>query len=156
MRRRLQPDQRTETLRTFVREMQHDAPADRAAHGDRLVEAERIGDFHDHAHIVARGELVFLVLPAGRRRGLAVPGHVEGDDAEGGRHARVVHQAAELARVGAGRVQAEQGNACSGLLDIKPVRLAEQVEMKIAAGNRLEARAHRAASLRGAAITSLK
>ncbi len=58
-------------------------------------------------------------------------------------------------------MQAEQRNALAGLLDIEPVRLAEQVEMKIAAGNRLEARAHRAAclfevSLRGAAITSLK
>ena len=82
MRRGFQSDQRAESLRILVREMQHDAPADRAAHGDRLVEPKRVGDFDDHAHIVARGELVFRVLPAGRRRRLAVPGHVEGDDAK--------------------------------------------------------------------------
>ena len=130
MRRRFQPDQRAEALRVLAREMQHDAPADRAAHDDRLVEFERVGDFDDHAHIVARGELVFRVLPAGRRRRLAVPGHVEGDDAEVRRDARIVHQAAILPRVGAGGVQAEKRNALAGLLDIEPVRLAEQIEMQ--------------------------
>ena len=143
----------------LVREMQHDASADRAAHDHRLVEFERVGDVDDHAHVVARGELYSRVLPAGGRRGLAVPGHVEGDDAEIVGDALVVHQPAILAAVGAGGVQAEQRNALAGLLDIKPVRLAEQIEMQIAAGNRFEARAHRgplSASLRGAAITSLK
>ena len=53
-------------------------------------------------------------------------------------------------------MQAQQRNALACLLDIEPVRLAQQVEVKIAAGDRLEARVHRAASLRGAAITSLK
>ena len=37
-------------------------------------------------------------------------------------------------------MQAEQRDALAGLLDIKPVRLAQQIEMKIAAGDRLEAR----------------
>ena len=86
-----------------------------------------------------------------------MPGHVEGDDAEVRRDARIVHQPAILPRVGAGGVQADQRNALAGLLDIEPVRLAEQVEMQIAAGDRLEARAHRAASFgAAAAITSLK
>ena len=85
-----------------------------------------------------------------------MPGHVEGDDAKILGDARVVHQPAILPRIGAGGVQAEQGNALARLLDIEPVRLVEQVEMQVAAGNRLEARFHRTVPLRGAAITSLK
>ena len=67
-----------------------------------------------------------------------MPGHVECDDAECGRDTCVVHQAAELAHVGAWCVQAEQGDALSRLLDIEPVRLAEQVEMQIPAQDRLK------------------
>ena len=131
----------------LVREMQHDASADRAAHGDRLVELERVGDFDDHAHIVARGELVFGVLPAGGRRGLAVPGHVEGDDAE--MFASRAHRssAPRYWRASEPAVcRQSRGMPWPGFLDIKPVRLAEQIEMQIAAGDWLEARAHRMAS----------
>src|SRR5579872_3627168 len=136
--------------------MQHDASADRAAHDHRLVEFERVRDVHDHAHVIARGELILRILPAGRRRGFAVPWHVESDDTEVCRHARIVHQSAILPRVRTGSVQAEQGNAPTRFLDKKPVRFAEQVEMKITAGGWLETRIHRAGSRRGAAITSLK
>ena len=138
----------------LVREIEHDATPDGAAHDDRLVELERVRDFQDHLHIVARGEAVFLVLPADRRRGLAVPGHVERDDAEALRDARLVEQAAVLAAVRPGRVQAEEWNARSGLFEIEPVRTAEQFEIEIAADDRFEARAH-GATRRGAASTSL-
>ena len=137
-------------------EMQHNASADRATHRHRLVERERIGDLDDHAHIIARSELVFAVLPAGRRRRLAVPGHVEGDDAVVRGDARIVHQAAILPRVGAGGVQAEQGDALARLLDIEPLRLSEQLAVQITTDDGFVTRAHRAASLRGLAMTSLK
>jgi hypothetical protein len=88
------------------REVQHHAPADRTAHGDRSLERERVQDREDDVDVVACGEAVFLVLPAGGRRGFAVPGEIEGDDAEIRRHPRVIHQGAELAAVGAGGVQA--------------------------------------------------
>src|SRR5690349_12967098 len=45
-------DQRAEALGMFVREVQHDASADGAAHRYRLVETKRIGNFNDHAYIV--------------------------------------------------------------------------------------------------------
>ena len=114
-------------------EMQHDAAADRATHGHGLVECERVGDLHDQSHIVARSELVFGVLPAGRRRRLAMPRHVKGDDAVVCGDAFIVHQATILPRVGAGGVQAEQGDALAGLLDVKPLRFAEQLAIQVAA-----------------------
>ena len=109
--RGFEPDDGAEFLRMLVREMQHDAPADRAAHHHRPVELERGGDFQDHAHVVARGEPVFFVLPSDGRRGFAVPRHVEHDDAIVLRDALVVEQAAILPPVRAGGVQAEQRNA---------------------------------------------
>ena len=125
-----------------MREIEHDAAADRAAHHHRLVELQRVGDLQDHLDVAARGELVLLVLIALGRRRLAVPRHVEHDDAVVVGDALVVEQAAILPAVGAGGVQAEQRNALAGLLDVEPVRAAEQIEVQIAAGDRLEARAH--------------
>ncbi len=85
-----------------------------------------------------------------------MPGHVEGDDAEVFGNAFVVHQPAILPRVGAGGVQAEQGDALARLLDIKPVRRAQQIELQITPDDRFVTRAHDTRSFRGAAITSLK
>ena len=168
MRRGLQPDDGAEALGMLVREIEHDAAADRAAHHHGLVELQRVGDLEDHPHVVARGELVLLVLVALGRRGFAVPRHVEHDDAIVVGDALVVEQAAILPPVGARGVQAKQRNALARLLDVEPVRPAEQVEVEIAADDGLEARAHRpiavrrTASLRspsglprGAASTSL-
>ena len=81
MRAGLQADDGAEAFGMFQRQMQRDASADRAAHQDRPVEFERGHDFEDHGGVLRRGELVLLVMPARRRRRLAVPGHVEGDDA---------------------------------------------------------------------------
>jgi hypothetical protein len=44
-------------------QMQHDAPADRAAHGRRPVQFERVGDLDDQPHIVGGAQLVFAFLP---------------------------------------------------------------------------------------------
>jgi hypothetical protein len=70
------------------------------------VEFQRGHDVEDHAGVLRRGELVFLVVPAGRRRGLAVPRHVEGDDAVVGGDAGMIHQAAILTPVGTRGMQA--------------------------------------------------
>ena len=129
-----QPDDGAEFLGVLVREIKHDAAADRAAHHHRAVELQRVGDFQDHPDVVARGELVFLVLEALRRRRFAVPRHVEHDDAIVFGDALVVEQAAILPAVGARGVQAEQRNALAGLLDIEPVRPVEQRHVEIAAG----------------------
>ena len=136
--------------------MQHDAPADRAAHDGGLVEFECRGDFEDHAHIIARSEPVLLIFPADWRRGLSVPRHVEHDHAIVFRDAPIVQQAAILPTVGACSVQAKQGNAVAGFLDIETVRPPEQVEMQIAADGWLETRAHAVASPRSTASTPLK
>jgi hypothetical protein len=41
-------------------------------------------------------------VPARRRRGFAVPGHIEGDDTVTAGDARIVHQRAVLTSVGSG------------------------------------------------------
>ena len=160
----LQADEGAEARAMLERQVQHDAPADGAAHHHRLVEAKRIDDGHDGVDVGARGELVLGLLPARRRRGFAVPGQVEGDDAELGENLGVIEKAAVLPAVGAGRVQADERDAGTGFLDVEPVRLALDVEAQIAADGRLELRsgagAHRArssaAAERGRASSSLK
>jgi hypothetical protein len=90
----------------FERKLQRDAPADRASDQDRVIEIERGHDLEDHGGILRRGELIFLVVPAGRRRRFAVPGHVESNHAMAVRDPRVVHQRAILPPVAARGVQA--------------------------------------------------
>ena len=124
----LQPDEGAEARCVLQRQVQHDAPADGAAHRHRLVETERIDDGHDGVDVGARRQLVLGLVPARRRRGLAVPGQVEGDDAKLCQRLGVVEKAAVLPAVGTGRVQAEERDAGAGLLDIEPVRLALDVE----------------------------
>ena len=142
IRRGLKPDDGTEALGVLVREIEHDTAADRAAHHHGLVELQRVGDLEDHPHVVARGELVLLVLVAFGRRGFPVPRHVEHDDAIVVGDALVVEQPAILPSVGARGVQAKQRNALARLLDVEPVRPSEQVEVEIAPDDELEAGAH--------------
>src|SRR5262249_2249936 len=67
-----------------------------------------------------------------------------GDDAVARGDMRIVHQRAILPAVAARGVQAEQRRTLPRLLDIEPVRPAEQVEMHVAAGDGFETRAHAA------------
>lgn len=69
-----------------------------------------------------------------------------------------VHQRAILSPVGAGGMQAQQRHALAGLLDIDTMLPPEQVEMHVAAGDRLEARGHvlQAPAGRSLASASLK
>ena len=71
-----------------------------------------------------------------------LPCQVEGDDAVTARDALIVHQRAVLPSVGAGGVQTQQRGALAGLLDIEPMFPPEQIEMHVAAGDRLELDAH--------------
>ena len=64
--------------------------------------------------------------------------------------------AAILPPVAAGGVQAQQRRALARLLDIDAMRPAEQIEMHVAADDRLEPRAHAAAPARSLASASLK
>ncbi len=45
------------------RQFQHDPPADGAAHHQRPVQPQRGGEFHHHAGIARRGQLVFFFPP---------------------------------------------------------------------------------------------
>jgi hypothetical protein len=91
----------------FERQMQRDAAADRTADQDRPVQFERCRNLQNHRRVLRRGQLVFLVVPAGWRRRLAVPGHVEGNDAMAAGDTRIVHQRTVLAAVGACGVQTQ-------------------------------------------------
>ena len=63
------------------------------------------------------------------------------------RDARIVHQRAVLPPVRAGGVQAKQRRALAGFLDIDAMLAPEQIEMHVAADDRLEVRAHARRSL---------
>src|ERR1700761_7744878 len=93
-------------------------------------------------------------MPARGRRGFAVPGHVEGDHAVARGDALVIHQRPVLTAVAARGVQAEQRRALARFLDIKPVRLAEDVEMHVTAGDGLESHAHAAPPATGRSLAS--
>ena len=142
MRAGLQADDRPESFGMLQRQMQRDAPSDRAAHHDRLVEFQRGHDVEDHGGVMRRGQLVLLVVPAGRWRRFAMPGHVEGDDAMVFGNAGMIHQGAILPSIRSRGMQAKQRRALSGFLDIDPMRAAEQVEMHVTPDDGLECRAH--------------
>src|SRR5260370_1077356 len=124
--------------------MQRDASADRASDQDWPVEFERGHDIEDHRRVLRRGELIFLVVPARRRRRLAMPGHVEGDDAVAARDALIVHQRTVLTTVGTGGVQTQQWGALAGLLDIDAMLSPEQIQMHVPAHDGLESPGHSA------------
>ena len=134
----LQADQRAELLAVRVRKLKHDASADRAAHRHRAVERERRAQRADRRHVALRGQPVLGLLPACGRIRLAVPGQIEGDDAIVARHRFVAHQVAELPRVGAGGMQAEQRYALSRLLEIDPAVLAQDRHADIAPDDRFQ------------------
>src|SRR4029078_9251639 len=93
---RLQSYQCAKPVRMLMREMQHNAAANRAAHDNGSLKLECVNDVKDQTHIFRRSQLIFAVLPAGRRRGLAMPGHVKGDHTEVFCDAAVLQQAAIL------------------------------------------------------------
>ncbi len=48
-----------------MREMQHNAAADRAAHDNGSLKLECVNDVKDQAHIVGRSQLIFTILQPG-------------------------------------------------------------------------------------------
>jgi hypothetical protein len=127
------------------RQLEHDAPADRAAHHHRPLEPELARELHDHRRVAFGREAVILVLPPRRRRGLAVPGHVEGDDSEPLGYLLIVQHGPVLPAIGSGRMQAKQWNPLPRLLEIDALL----PDVRVAPDDRLELHA-----LRGAASTS--
>ena len=71
-----------------------------------------------------------------------MPGHIEGNDAMAHGDARIVHQRPVLAPVGAGGVQAEERRPLTRLLHVDTMWPPEQIELHVAANDRLEARHH--------------
>jgi hypothetical protein len=92
------------------REVEHNAAADRAAHGDGAIEFQSAAERNDHFGVAGRGEAIVLVLPSLRRQRLAMPRHVERQHPKMLRHTLIHHQVAELPPVGARGVQADKRN----------------------------------------------
>ena len=134
----LQADDATQRPRMLRRQVQHDPPADGAAHDDGAVEAKGLGHPHHQPGIAGGGQAILLGLPAGGRAGFAVARHVEGDAAEAAGDVGVVQQVPPLAAVAAGGVQQQQRHALAGFLDIDPVRPALDVHAQVTAGDRLD------------------
>ena len=91
-----------------------------------------------------------------------MPGQVEGNDAKPGGEGLVVHQAAKLPAIGTRRVQAQQRNAASRLLDVEAIAFAIKLEGQVAADGGFELRGSHcyrpsgAPAARGKAKSSLK
>ena len=49
-----------------MREMQHNAAADRAAHDNGPLKLECVNDVKDQTHIAGRSQLILPILPARR------------------------------------------------------------------------------------------
>src|SRR5262249_27295055 len=143
-------------------QMQHDTTADGAAKANWPIEAQGIDHRQDRRQVSVRGQAVGTRLPAGRWRGLAMPGQIKSDDAEALGEGVVIHQAAVLAPIRARRMQAQQRNALARLLDIDAMRRTGDLEVEIAPNRWLEARTalgiHHtpATAARGSASSSLK
>src|SRR5262245_52071356 len=148
-----EPDNAGQLLLIIGGELEHDGAAHRAAYHHRSLEPEREPHRADHGDIGGGGEAIFLEPPAVGRCRAAVIGQVEGDDAKAPDELAVVEQMAVLPAVGAGRVQAEKGQAGAGLLDEDAVGGGLDVDGKIAARNRLELR-HRAPPSRASRSSS--
>jgi len=127
MGRRLQADGGPEVTAVLQRQMQHRASADRAAHHHRAVEPQRAAERHHRVDIEFRGQAIGFALETARRRGLAVPRQVEDDDAEAAGDPGIIEKRAILSPVGAGSMQADQGDSLARFLEIYPVRLTVEV-----------------------------
>ena len=143
-------------LRMFAGKMQHDAAADGAAHGNGPVERKGICYGKHHTHIGVRRKPVCFLMPAFGGRGLAMPGHVEGDDPKPLGDLLIVHQRPVLAPVRTGGMKTKKRNALPGLFEINPVRTAFQLEIEIAAYDRFHQSFHWPFSSRRSAKTLLK
>ena len=140
VRRRLQANERTQLARVLEREIEHDAPADRAAHDHRPLELQLARDGHDHGRVRPGGEAVVLALPAFRRRRLAVPRHVERDDAPVAQEFCVIEHRAPLAAVGAGGMEAKKRDAGASLLVIDAMHAPVERDVRVAADDGLDHR----------------
>ena len=144
----LEGDQGAEFGGVRDREVEHDAPADRAAHDHRPVELQGTAEGTDGSRVGRRRQPVLARLPAVGRRRLAVPRHVEGQHPEALRDLGVGQQMAVLPVVGAGGVQADQRDPLAGLLEVEAVRDAVDLHPQVAADHRLERGRHGSVLLR--------
>ena len=138
----LERDQGAELPGVLDREVEHDAPADRAAHDDRPVELHGPAEGADGGRIGLRGQAVLATLPAIGRRRLAVPGHVERQHAEAPGDFRIGQQVAVLAVVGARRMQANKRNAAPRFFEIETMSDAFYVGSQVTAGHGVELGCH--------------
>ena len=129
-------DQGAEPVGVVGAEVEDDAPAHGAADQRRSVEFHGVGDGEDGVGIEVGGQPVLLLVEADRRVRLAVPGQVEGDDAEMLGDVRVGHHVPVLAAVGAGGVKAEQRDTLPRLLDIDPAGTPSYLDGRVAADDR--------------------
>ena len=138
----LESDQRAKFGGMIDREIENDAAADRATHHHRPVQLQRLAEGADGLGVARGRELIFIAVPARRRIGFAMPGHVEGDDAEVLRKLLVGKQMPPLPSIGARGVQAHQRNARAVFLEIDAVHLAADIDMDVAADHRLDMAGH--------------
>ena len=124
------------------REIEHDAASYRAADHGRPVQLQGAAEGADGFGVACGGELIFCPIPAGRRIGLAVKRHVEGNDAEILRILLVREQIPPLPCVGARGVQADQRNAGAVFLEIDAMRFAFYFDMDVTADYRIDGAVH--------------
>ena len=134
-----QGDERRELVLVAQRQSKTDVAAHRLAHDDGLAQIKRAAESQDELAIEFCCQLVFVFqqIEIGLRNRLAMPRHVEGDDAVVRGNIRVAELVAILPAVGAGGVKADERNALSGFLVIGAVRLALALDVDVAAHDRV-------------------
>ncbi len=115
------------------RQRQADVAAHGLAHEDGLAQVERAAERHDELAVELGGELIFVLhqVEVRRRDRLAMPGHVERDDAEIAADVGVAQLVPVLAAVGAGGVQADHRDALAVFLVVGAVRLAFALDINV-------------------------
>ncbi len=129
-------DDAGERLGVAVGEFEADLARHRGAECDGPVQAGGGDEAHDELDIQVGVQPPRTRDAARRRRRLAVPGQVEGDQPVRGGDAGIGHQPVELPPIGAGGMQAQQVAAGPRLFVIDLVGRAAGADRDVAAGDR--------------------
>jgi hypothetical protein len=153
---RFDGDEPGETIGMHRRQLQSDPASHGAPREQWVLQPQRTAEREHRFNVGSGGQQVFRRLEAFRWQGLAVPGHVECQEAVRTGERLVVENEPPLARIGSGGMQAYNRAALAGFLEVNPQWCAIDGQADIPAGDRFDRRCHGRSSRRPSAMNSLK
>src|SRR6267142_442853 len=154
--RGLDCDKTAKAVRVQRGKLQSNASAHRATDEERSFKAERIAESQNRFDVSLGGQQIFSGREPFRRKRLAVPGHVEGNEAPMRGKCLVVQHETPLPRVCSGRVEQQNRVTRPGLLKIEALVRAFDIEADISSQDGFDGARHAPASIRPSAMNSLK